>query len=684
MAKVFSDAGGLQKAGRSLRNGLHLLRRVLWPLGRIGKSTRALREGKVWAQRLEEEKESLRSLADVMEVEFVSLSEGLMRLDEQLTHIQRQCLSLTNLTAGRTEDAAIQFAFQLLKKVEDLLLASYDQYDHVFAAFHELQGWLAQLPKQHDELLRALLPLSMITTAFRIEASRHPGEVQEVFAGLATKVNRMVHEVRGTLERQFEELAASEQIVHNLMEQLTAAIQAQRKEASSSLESSRSHLHTLSQALANSATGAADLAQQNQAITRHIGKIVIALQCQDIASQKIQHVGEAMDEMRAHLEDAGLATSAAESDPRQFVSHAARIQLHQVKDVFDQLNGAADGLRNGVQSLRAESSAAAEGAVKVGGTALNANIASESQARIGGMLAIVKQAVEKIGDILAAFESLQARFVNCSKEATVLAVDVRYAALNAQLFAIHARDGATLEVLAGRMRVVSDETLLQVGRMGASLRQTDEMISNLRQRLADFQSLGQTEQQVLSDESIVSRKKLSDLESAIPALIEKISGRQETFAQSVDEVLANVQFPVAVAEANPRSIGFFQDLVAWSNEGASEATADSASQKLELLKSKYTMESERQAHAAALQSATPTPDAAVSKPAVEMFDRFELEQPPVAASREEIPLPSEDLKPQPSPMDLPAVASVPSEPMRPLPPESPAAFEGLGANVELF
>ncbi len=210
MAKVFSDAGGLQKAGRSLRNGLHLLRRVLWPLGRIGKSTRALREGKVWAQRLEEEKESLRSLADVMEVEFVSLSEGLMRLDEQLTHIQRQCLSLTNLTAGRTEDAAIQFAFQLLKKVEDLLLASYDQYDHVFAAFHELQGWLAQLPKQHDELLRALLPLSMITTAFRIEASRHPGEVQEVFAGLALNQKNQGGHSRVLLKGQFRALPVTD------------------------------------------------------------------------------------------------------------------------------------------------------------------------------------------------------------------------------------------------------------------------------------------------------------------------------------------------------------------------------------------------------------------------------------------------------------------------------------------
>jgi hypothetical protein len=45
-----------------------------------------------------------------------------------------------------SQDAAVQFAFQLLKKAEDLVLASYDQYDHVFATFGELQQRLAELP----------------------------------------------------------------------------------------------------------------------------------------------------------------------------------------------------------------------------------------------------------------------------------------------------------------------------------------------------------------------------------------------------------------------------------------------------------------------------------------------------------------------------------------------------------
>jgi hypothetical protein len=40
-----------------------------------------------------------------------------------------------------------------------------------------------------------------------------------------------------------------------------------------------------------------------------------------------------------------------------------------------------------------------------------------------------------------------------------------------------------LEVLAGRMHIMLGETRLQFGQIGESLRQTDEMTSNLRQQL---------------------------------------------------------------------------------------------------------------------------------------------------------------------------------------------------------
>jgi len=583
----------------------------VWSLAKIGKSASS-REAIVWASRLNEEKDFLLSMVRGMEAEFLTTGRGLMDLARQLSDIQKECQSLTDLTLGQTQDAAVQFAFQLLKKSEDLVLASYDQYDHVFTTFAELQHRLTQLANQHRDLMRVLLPLNFITTSVRIEASRHPQEVQEVFFTLAAKVNQTVKDVRVTLERQFEELAASQQMVEKLVAQVSTSIEQHRKTVSGTLANNRSQLRALSQELFRASAGACGLSQFNQAVTRHIHGIILAQQCQDITRQKIEHVGEAMDEMRTHLDH----PNSPDAETHQFIFQAAQIQLRQTQNVFDELNCAADSLKSGIHSLRTDAGAAADASVKVGGTLLDANIAGECKAGIGKILTIIQETVQTTNDIITAFKPLQARFLNCTHEATVLANDVRHAALNAQVFAIHAADGATLEVLAGNMRMISDETMLQVNQLGSALQATADMVSNLRQRLKDFQELSYIEQEVLAEESALSQKMLSELEGAIPILMQRIAQQQEAFAQSVEGALVKVQFPVTVAEANSRAIGFFKDVVTWGGEGVSDSqTETGALQKIERLKSKYTMASERHTHATALQPAS----ASASQPLIELF-----------------------------------------------------------------
>jgi hypothetical protein len=671
------------------------------------------REASAWSGRLTDEKDSLLSLVHGMEKEFLSTGDGLERLSRQLGDIRRECQSLTELTLGQSQDAAVKFAFQLLKKAEDLMLASYEQYDQVFASFSELQERLARVSQQRDELMRVLLPLNFITTAFRIEASRHPAEVQQAFFTLADSVNRTVAEVRSTMERQFDELAASQQMALRLIGQISASVQQHRKEVSSTLAATRSQLSALGKALLSSGAGATNLVQRNQAVKRQISSMVMALQCQDITRQRIEHVGEAMDEMRAHLADQS-ATPARNAEMRHFVFHAGQIQLQQVQSVFDELNQAADTLKSGIQNLRSEAVAAAELAVRVGGTTQDANVASQCQAGIGKILGIMAQAVDKTAQIIAAFEPLQASFVDCTGKATALASDVRRAGLNAQVFAIHAPDGATLEVLAGRVHVISEEVIQQVARMGTSLNHTSETINNLRQRLEDFQLLCQAEEEVLTAESAVSRDKLADLEQAIPVQIRGVTGRQEIFAGSVEEVLANIQFPVTVAQASSRSIGFFQDLVAWGRAVDSGFLAETAAaRRIDRLKSNYTMASERHAHAAALQPALAPASAGAAESALELFDdganqwstggppasspgysieRFDdsgSDAPAAAGAMGEIPRPGTPGQascaarqplaggPAASGLTPPPPADLPAR-------ETSAASAGLGDNVELF
>ena len=682
--KPGGQARGLQRAGLSFLASFRRVGACVRPFAKIGKSVRLYPEAEAWSRRLEAEKVFLLSLIRGMEAEFLATGKGLNRLAEQLNGIRTECQSLADLTRCESQDAAARFAFQLLKKAEELVRADHREYEHVFATFGELQERLSQLKKQHDELMRILVPLNFIMIAFRIEANRHPPEVRQAFFSLSGQVNQIVTEFRGAVERQFEELAMSERTVRNLTAQISGSIQQHRTQVADTLASSRNVLRALNESLASSGAGAADISQLNQAVSHHIGEIVMALQCQDITRQKIEHVGDAMDQMRAQLEEAQPAASLGHAETQHFVLQAGRIQLHHVQSVFDELNRAAESLMSGIQNLRAEAGAAMEVAVKVGGATIDKKIGCQCQDGMGGILAIIAQSVHNMGDILVAFEPLQSRFLDCTSRATALGRDVRRAALNAQIFAIHAHDGAALEVIARWLYLISDQAMQKVEQLGGNLHQAATSVNNLRQRLSGFKLSGEAEQKVLTDESVLWQKKLSDLEEAVPVLIRRITQQQEVFAKSVETVLGRVQFPVAVAKGTSRSVGFFQELVAWGGEAPADlATESAAARKSHLLMSNYTMASERQAHQAALQPArAKEAEAPVSK-STNVISAGSPSQTSTAAMALENSNPSVDWSEEPSrPTEIPAGESLPPSPS--LASAKSAGSAGLGDNVELF
>lgn len=499
---------------------------------------------------------------------------------------------------------------------------------------------------------------------------------------LAANVCRTVSEVRITLEQQFAELAASERIAGAVIEQIASSIQRHRQEVNAAMKTNRAQLNALNEAILAAGAGTENLVRLNQAVSCHLSDLVMAQQCQDITRQKIEHVGEAMDEMRVQLSGIRTAAPAAKSGACQFVFQAARIQLMQSQSVFDELIQAAESRKLGIQDLRTDAEAATDVVVKVGETMRKANVAHECEVSMGQIIVMIRQAIQKTVEILTALEPLQTRFLNCTQQATALANDVRLAALNAQIFAIHTPHGATLEVLAGNMRTTSDDTVQHVEELGSGLQQTVAMINNLRQRLADFKQLAQAQQTLLTEETAISQAKLLNLDRAIPLLIGRITQQQTAFAQSADSILAKIRYPAKVAVASEHSIGFFQELVAWSEKNARSLSVESACPKIDSLRTKYTMASERNAHAAVMNFADPA--IAPVQPSVKLFDELTPSPPAIALRQSQIVIPSAaGCNLLPTPESKETTAPLPTRPTS-VPPLKPASNEELGDNVDLF
>ena len=643
-----------------------------------------------WMECLGEAKESLQGLINNMEGEFLELGRSLQCLSENATQIQNQCTMLADLTEGREEDPAVQFAFQLLKKAEDLILATDEQYEHVFTGFNQLQESLRAISLRYDQMIRTLSPLTFIIFQLRIQSIQHETEVQAVFSTLADEIASLVSQVQSVLESQFDDLEVARLSARKMHLELAESFALQKKHIEVTWGSSRKHLRELSEAMASSGTMVTDLASINRLITGHIGRVIMAQQYQDITRQKVEHIGTAMDQISSQLGTArdGQVGSASRAAACHFVAKAGAIQIKQVEGVFEELSKAAKDIVDGVSGILESSAAAAKSAISVGDTTLSAGVVQQCKDSVSGILSLIHEPVSNISLIVETLEPLQSKLNNCGKRAGDFVRKVRLSSINAQVFSSHVPKGEALAVLAHRMQEISDEMISEVRMMSDDIDKLSATLQNLEHRLTDFQELGRMDEGLLVGESEISHKKLGDFETLLPTRIQSLKHLQTSFSRTSEDMVSCVKFPKAIDAARPWAIGLFRELTEWaaSLEQNHEATSMLPSQ-VDLLRQGYTMQSERAMHDAALSQtkheilsddavniemfegvpATIAPEAADAQQACELFGDFEMfdsASPPEASTIPEM-----------------EQAECPPVELRPL---VTAEKEDLGDNVELF
>src|SRR5581483_7234996 len=106
--------------------------RSVWARRRRRRATLTVAEVRGLTRGLQEEKEALQAFTNAMEEEFLKLG-GFLRTATTLARdVRGRSDEVVAAASGNSEDAAIHFAFQLLKKAEDLVHASREQYVSMF------------------------------------------------------------------------------------------------------------------------------------------------------------------------------------------------------------------------------------------------------------------------------------------------------------------------------------------------------------------------------------------------------------------------------------------------------------------------------------------------------------------------------------------------------------------------
>ncbi|HTR39047.1 MAG TPA: methyl-accepting chemotaxis protein [Bryobacteraceae bacterium] len=567
--------------------------RAVWE-GRTRHATTLTPDGvRELSRSLEEEKQALETFTTSMEEEFLQLGALLRKITVLARDVQNRSGEIMDAAAGRAEDAAIQFAFQLLKKAEDLVRASREQYATVFQLFEKMHVDLTRVARERGALMRTLSPLESTNTQFRIQACAFDENTRAQFFALADAIAAIVRDVQLAVGQRFEELDRTGRATSELVANLTALAAEQTKETERMLAQTRSHLSTLNAALQSSERAAQSIAQAGSNIAGGVGKVIVALQCQDMARQKFQHICAAIDDMLGHLAS-GVTEKfggTEEADCRHFLADASRVQLGQLRGVFGQLDEAARQVDTGLSEVDSDVKSLADHAVHSGAAALDGRIIDRAIESIHAVLGVMEKAVSSIKKVLELVVKLKSTFSDCTSQILGLALGLRMVALNAQIFAAHVDTGAALEVVAMNTRMIADESMQQLDEISVRVAELVDSVVDLEQRLGDYAELAEIEQALLADEARESENKLRALEQHLRTALAAMGPMEKELAETIQHAVRSIRFPEAVTEEGSRSTGLFEQIA--SRYSDSKVISH---RKVQELKRNYTMQHERAVH----------------------------------------------------------------------------------------
>lgn len=548
------------------------------------------------AGRLVAQRDALIQLSRAMGPEFVDLTGALREVNECATELAGYSRRLIAITSSSEELSSVTVSFQLMKKAEDLVRASYQQFDAIFEVFRELDRGLSAASSEEQSLARALIPLQFVTTLFRVQACAFPPDVRDRFFTLADDISSLGDDVKRAVAVSFEGLAQTKRASAMLVSEVSGRVQQHRSEIDAALNSTRTLLQRLGDSFQVSDETARSLEIVSAAIPGCVSRVVLALQCEDMARQKLEHLAAAIDEIDRRLRD----DAAADGERFAFAAQASAVQAAQLEALFVQLDKAAEDISGGMQGMQSHSQCIAQAALRSGVAEVDGQTMHRSVESMHDILAIIDATLERTRGILVSIAPLKERLSDCTAKMLGLALHLRLVALNAQVFAAQLEDGVALEELAAQTRRVCDSSLESLDRIHDRVDSLAGMVTALEDGLRDFVELGAVEHRVLDEEAAATKRRLEESHAGLLDCSRAIVPAEQRLAAAAESALGRMRFPAAVREAKERSIAEFRRVIEECEAFAGPCLAAAPPPGLEALAQNYTMHQERVIHSASL------------------------------------------------------------------------------------
>tara|TARA_B110000037_G_scaffold169411_1_gene192012 strand:- start:438 stop:1715 length:1278 start_codon:yes stop_codon:yes gene_type:complete len=341
------------------------------------------------------------------------------------------------------------------------------------------------------------------------------------------------------------------------------------------------------------------LNDSSQKVTQAIGNAIIALQTQDIISQKLQHIYDISEEMQMRYENTKSNKQEKCSDLR-FIEKASLVVSSQIQSIKEELNTAETSIRSSLDFITTaisnieQSSRSGNSGIKSDSNDHLLTAFHDAEVTIRETERIAKDAFDEI-------EPIRGMASNVTEIILGLSAQLHLIGLNAEVHAARAGGGSGLETLSSKTSHISRQTRALCSSVSTEL---DALVSNLNTSVTNFESLYK--------EAAINRTHLEEIK---PKQDLKISDYSSLHERSVQNIRYLSEKLVGPTETTRNSLNFKHLMRTELDEIENELSHLSKTTKMqadrmnievdiaatmESLLSRYTMQSEKSVHLTAL------------------------------------------------------------------------------------
>ena len=407
--------------------------------------------------------ETLSNVSGEIEKCFLAIGSSLEKLPAISESLVSQSERLLSLATGRESGVAtFDTTMSLLEDPLSFIDRCQTHLQDLIARLETSSAEIEKLVSSEALLNRAVAPLTYIQINFKIESAPLSHAVQQMFLALTEDVERLHRQVSQTFGQKFADLRQTQVTIKNVTARL-------RKDAENQGRSLRKKRAEVSKALAELQ---ADLKQNegrdillthiSKAIDQQVGKLVMVLQSQDIASQRLAHAMHAIGEIQQRHQLARTGSNGGEIyDPLAFCEVSSRLQEAQLASIEDELKQADEGIRKAIQQI-------SEQIVQLDRECLSLTEFDRVTAGMDGLVQVLLDTIQEVRQMAhnavdmadQAYQALRpigGLASNLTGVMRDLSAQIHLIALNAQVQAAHNCGGTGLEVLAQGTASISNE-----------------------------------------------------------------------------------------------------------------------------------------------------------------------------------------------------------------------------------